>query len=460
MVKSAVFQGQTLLGEVKVTLNPQMPYLGRWLREIRVTDFSPPSIRCPPLAVFLTIAGEVLFRMESLSPSSDNSPLSAMHAACLRELKTAVVPLGGEEIHLVAMPSKKQPIQYSCFWGFSVVPRLYTSCLSMLNLRCLGIVFDLNETLIVANTMRSFEDRIDALRRKINTQMDHEQIISILSEVKRYQDDKAILKQYVENDQVIENGKVYVIQLEIVPPLSDSLQIRDTSVLVRLRPGWDDLRSYLTAKGRKRFQAYVCTMAERDYALEMWRLLDPESNLINQRELLDRIVCVKSGSRKSLLDVFKDGVCHPSMGLVIDDRLNVWDENDQPRVHVVPAFVPYHAPSAEDSNYNVQAISSLVNCHEQRIISSYEHVMTSPRAIPFQASQMTMPGNNQYLQHSALGKSFVKSMLSEPISQGSGIAEEGEVPESEMDPNTRRRLLILQHGQDTSESLLNHRYHL
>ncbi|KAF7834746.1 RNA polymerase II C-terminal domain phosphatase-like 2 [Senna tora] len=56
--------------------------------------------------------------------------------------------------------------------------------------------------------------------------------------------------------------------------------IRDTSVLVRLRPAWEDLRCYLTAKGRKRFEVYVCTMAERDYAFEMWRLLDPEAHLI------------------------------------------------------------------------------------------------------------------------------------------------------------------------------------
>lgn len=72
-------------------------------------------------------------------------------------------------------------------------------------------------------------------------------------------------------------------------------KIRDTSVLVRLRPAWEDLRSYLIARGRKRFEVYVCTMAERDYALEMWRLLDPDSNLINSKELLGRIVCVKSG---------------------------------------------------------------------------------------------------------------------------------------------------------------------
>ena len=39
----------------------------------------------------------------------------------------------------------------------------------------------------------------------------------------------------------------------------------------------------------------MCTMAERDYALEMWRLLDPDSRLINSVQLHDRMVCVKSG---------------------------------------------------------------------------------------------------------------------------------------------------------------------
>ena len=53
------------------------------------------------------------------------------------------------------------------------------------------------------------------------------------------------------------------------------------------------------------------------------------------------------GSRKSLFNVFQDGICHPKMALVIDDRLKVWDEKDQPRVHVVPAFAPYYSPQAE-----------------------------------------------------------------------------------------------------------------
>jgi RNA polymerase II C-terminal domain phosphatase-like 1/2 len=53
------------------------------------------------------------------------------------------------------------------------------------------------------------------------------------------------------------------------------------------------------------------------------------------------------GLKKSLFNVFQDGSCHPKTALVIDDRLKVWDEKDQPRVHVVPAFAPYYAPQAE-----------------------------------------------------------------------------------------------------------------
>lgn len=132
--------------------------------------------------------------------------------------------LGEEELHLVPMHSRKNSGQYPCFWGFIVAVGLYNSCLVMLNLRCLGIVFDLDETLIVANTMRSFEDRIEALQRKINTEVDPQRVAGMMSEVKRYYEDKNILKQYVENDQVVENGKVIKVQPEIVPALSGNHQ--------------------------------------------------------------------------------------------------------------------------------------------------------------------------------------------------------------------------------------------
>ncbi|XP_011027882.1 PREDICTED: RNA polymerase II C-terminal domain phosphatase-like 1 [Populus euphratica] len=605
MYKSVAYKGDELLGEVEIyaqeqqqeeeeNKNKKKRVIDEIVKEIRISHFSQTSERCPPLAVLHTITSiGVCFKMEESTSSSttkisqQESPLHLLHSSCIQENKTAVMHLGGEELHLVAMLSRSNEKQHPCFWGFSVAPGLYDSCLVMLNLRCLGIVFDLDETLIVANTMRSFEDRIDALQRKISTELDPQRILGMLSEVKRYQDDKNILKQYVENDQVVENGKVIKTQSEVVPALSDNHQpmvrplirlqekniiltrinpqIRDTSVLVRLRPAWEDLRSYLTARGRKRFEVYVCTMAERDYALEMWRLLDPESNLINSKELLDRIVCVKSGLRKSLFNVFQDGICHPKMALVIDDRLKVWDERDQSRVHVVPAFAPYYAPQAEVnnavpvlcvarnvacnvrggffkefdegllqkipevayeddtdnipsppdvSNYLVSeddasavngnrdqlsfdgmadaeverqlkeavssssailsTIPSTVSSLDPRLLQSLQYTIASssssmPTSQPSMlASQQPMPAlqppkppsqlsmtpfpNTQFPQVAPSIKQLGQVVPPEPSLQSSPAREEGEVPESELDPDTRRRLLILQHGHDSRDN--------
>lgn len=94
----------------------------------------------------------------------------------------------------------------------------------MLNRRCLGIVFDLDETLVVANTMRSFEDRIYNLQQKISSETDQQRLAAMMAEIKRYQQDKSILKQFIENDQVVENGKVFKVQTEVVLPLSESHQ--------------------------------------------------------------------------------------------------------------------------------------------------------------------------------------------------------------------------------------------
>ena len=53
----------------------------------------------------------------------------------------------------------------------------------------------------------------------------------------------------------------------------------------------------MIAKGRKHFEVFVCTMAEREYALEVWRLLDPQSQLIKVSDVLQWVVCVKSGRK-------------------------------------------------------------------------------------------------------------------------------------------------------------------
>ncbi|KAK9159048.1 hypothetical protein Scep_005622 [Stephania cephalantha] len=366
--KSVLYHGELCLGELETTPSKNQQNFKFPNNEIRISHISQSSERCPPLSILQTIAPFAVRCKLKSNSVPEHSPLYRLHAACFHERKTAVVLLGEEELHLVAMVSKQEKVP--CFWCCSVSVGLYGSCLGLLNLRCLAIVFDLDETLIVANTMKSFEDRIEALQRRIGCENDPFRVSGMSAEVKRYMEDKMLLKQYTETDTVMDNGKLLKVQPEEVPTLSNNEfdkvfrpiirlpeknivltrinpEIRDTSVLVRLRPAWEDLRSYLTAKGRKRFEVYVCTMAERDYALEMWRLLDPEAHLISLKQLMDRVICVKSGGRKSLLNVFQDGICHPKMAMVIDDRLNVWEEKDQPRVHVVPPFSPYYAPQAE-----------------------------------------------------------------------------------------------------------------
>lgn len=57
--------------------------------------------------------------------------------------------------------------------------------------------------------------------------------------------------------------------------------------------------------------------------------------------------------------------------------------------------------------------------------------------------------NIQFPQVASVVKPYIGSV--ESSLQSSPAREEGEVPESELDPDTRRRLLILQHGQDTRE---------
>lgn len=46
---------------------------------------------------------------------------------------------------------------------------------------------------------------------------------------------------------------------------------------------------------------YVCTAARRPYALEAWRLLDPDGALIPLHRLARRLCNIKTGQKKSML---------------------------------------------------------------------------------------------------------------------------------------------------------------
>ena len=63
-----------------------------------------------------------------------------------------------------------------------------------------------------------------------------------------------------------------------------------------------------------RYGVYVCTTAEREYALEAWRLLDSApAELAGDPPILDpeavpnRVICVRSGKKKNLMEVLLPG---------------------------------------------------------------------------------------------------------------------------------------------------------
>lgn len=103
----------------------------------------------------------------------------------------------------------------------------------------------------------------------------------------------------------------------------------------------------------------------------------------------------------------------------------------------------------QDANCVGHVFPSMVNNYDSRLMSSLPHVMaTSSGAVSLSATPMMLPlPSNQCSQSILSGNPLGQAGLSEASFQ-CPATEEGEVPESDLDPNTRRRLLILQHGQD------------
>lgn len=85
MYKSIVYEGDDVVGEVEIY--PQNQGL-ELMKEIRISHYSQPSERCPPLAVLHTITScGVCFKMESSKAQSQDTPLYLLHSTCIRENK-------------------------------------------------------------------------------------------------------------------------------------------------------------------------------------------------------------------------------------------------------------------------------------------------------------------------------------------------------------------------------------
>lgn len=56
-----------------------------------------------------------------------------------------------------------------------------------------------------------------------------------------------------------------------------------------------------------RFDVFIATAAERGYALEAWRLLDPDCRLIPANRVHRRVVCFPGSRQKKLEKVRSQG---------------------------------------------------------------------------------------------------------------------------------------------------------
>lgn len=101
-------------------------------------------------------------------------------------------------------------------------------------------------------------------------------------------------------------------------------------------------------------------------------------------------------------------------------------------------------------------VSSAITNLDPRILASLQNALASSAStIPLSTSQTTASTfpNMQFPEATSLVKKFGQASPPEQSMQSSPAREEGEVPESELDPDTRRRLLILQHGQDNRDQV-------
>ena len=242
---------------------------------------------------------------------------------------------------------------------------------------------DLDETCLQAVTLRAFDERCDAIAKRAGATPDATRRQALECDLSRLLADRALLQEYAAQDAVTVGGARVVAVPEPVDEdgivsrpvirLADGVVMtridpgrRETSMLVRLRPGWEALRAYLAGEEpgshshqqqqpqplaaapsapRPRFDVFVCTLSERGYAREMWRLLDPNGRLIPPHLRAARIVSTPPDRLKHLREALGNGkeAAMAACALIVDDRPSVWADNDQAHVLAVPPFLPYAA---------------------------------------------------------------------------------------------------------------------
>ena len=274
---------------------------------------------------------------------------------------------------------------------FDAPPGAATGHHALLAGKRLPLILDLDETLLQAVTLRSFDERVESTARRAAAAAQEAaaggeaaaaKLALLTSDLGRLLADRALLHEYAATDGVtLATGRLAaqpeasaedaaapprpVLRLPggggVVLTRIDPAR-RDTSMFVRVRPGWDELRAFLTGGDRRsrreaaggadgeaaasasppapRFDVFVCTLSEKGYAREMWRLLDPDGALIAPAARNARLVATPPDRLKTLRGALGGSPCAP-LALVVDDRPSIWEASAQGNVLPLAPFLPY-----------------------------------------------------------------------------------------------------------------------
>ncbi|UPR03220.1 hypothetical protein HOP50_12g65480 [Chloropicon primus] len=299
--------------------------------------------------------------------------------------------LGGKRLYLCAFPNA------DCFYGWFAHPRVIEHVKETLNNRSLAYVFDLDQTLVQGHTHQSMCKYLEEKKEEKSSEG--------MGLCKRYLETwRPCLDQYRKGfwirhsflgglrqpeTQMVQmstgrNAERQVIEHKLQNVGSDRDKDRgriaftciepcdrSTAMVLFIRPGWDRVARFLQrGNGRKNAMVYVSTKGQKEYAWEVWRLLDKKGDLIPRSDFGRKI---ESGSsqRKSLASaIFGD----PNLvnlnerlpfAIAIDDRVDVWKAGEEvynirdytPHFHLkmhkdvlkTPAYVNDPLPSSGDS---------------------------------------------------------------------------------------------------------------
>ena len=269
---------------------------------------------------------------------------------------------------LCALRSSSTPI----FAAYTVCTKAASMMMvKVLHFKRLPVVFDLDETCIMASSASKYMKFSKKFKHLLQTlpvgSIDNrkaKRLIELLDE------EQLILREYTETNSV--QGKSAVLEpaqnelgqkiqrpvIRLDPELICTRiepSSEHTSMLFRVRPNWFTILPQLTgdSPASTLFDVRVCTAGERGYAHEVWRILDPGPNfLIPPPRRMDYIVAGQTSKQLhvtlSLESTPSDRSAFP-LAVIIDDRLDVWSNKmEQTQVLQIAPFDPWEEKANAD----------------------------------------------------------------------------------------------------------------